>query len=77
MELEQMEGDLRCADYEYIKSSSYKGHVHHSEQRSLYETIKTELKEYGMENNEPTHILLLETNYIRRREPHSVQHPIV
>ena len=77
MELEEMEGNLHCTDYEYIKTSPYKGHVRHSEQRNLYEIIKAELKEYGMKNNETTHILLMETNYIHRRKPHSVQYPVV
>ena len=76
MELEAKEGKIHCTDYQYTKTSSYKGHACNSEQRNLYETIKMKIKEYGMENNESTHILLLETNYVRRRESHSIQHPI-
>jgi hypothetical protein len=76
MELEERENHIYCKDYEHMKTASNKGHISDSEQRNLYDTIKTELKEYGMRIVK-IHILLLKTNCNRRREPHSIQHPIV
>jgi len=58
MELEEKEKHIYCRDYEYIKTASNKGHVGDSEQRNLYDTIKTELKEYGMDNRENTYLTL-------------------
>jgi hypothetical protein len=58
MELEGKEDKLYCTDYEHMKTGSKKEHVKDSEQRNLYEIIKTELKEYGMKNRETTYLTL-------------------
>jgi hypothetical protein len=55
LELEEAEDKLWCTDYAHIKT----GHGSHSVQQKLYATIKTELKEYGMEIRETAHTLLL------------------
>lgn len=48
MELEGKEDGAYCTDYAHLKADSSQGHGSHSEQRNLYEIIKSELKEYGM-----------------------------
>ena len=59
MELEGNDDKFYGTDYAHMKTRPLKGQKSPSEQRNIYEIIKIELKEYGMENRDSAHILLL------------------